>query len=257
MTRPAALAAGLWQWVRSLAFNIQMYVMMALMAAVFTPLAILSRDWAFRGVHTYCRWVRWTARWMVGLRTEVRGEVPTGEVLIAAKHQSFLDIIIIVSVTPRPKFIMKKELKWAPILGWYALRIGCIPVDRGKRGAAIAEMVAKAARERGEPQQLIIYPQGTRVAPGIRKPYKIGAAVLYETLALPCVPAATNVGVFWPRRGVLRRPGLAVVEFLAPIAPGKPPRAFLDELARVVEDASDRLMREAGFPVDDAAHHHS
>ncbi len=236
-----------WQWLRSLAFNTQMYVMMALMAVFFTPLAMLSRDWAFHGVHSYCRWVRWTARWMVGIRTEVRGEVPTGEVLIAAKHQSFLDIIIIVSVTPRPKFIMKKELKWAPILGWYALRIGCIPVDRGKRGAAIAKMVAAAAKARGEPQQLIIYPQGTRVPPGEKRPYKVGTAVLYETLGIPCVPAATNVGLFWPKRAVMRKPGLAVVEFLPPIPPGKPGRAFLAELEELVESASDRLMAEAGF----------
>ena len=77
---------------------------------------------------------------MIGLKSEIRGTVPTDEVLVAAKHQSFFDIIMLVSVLPRPKFIMKKELKWAPILGWYAMRIGCVPVDRGKRGSAIEKM---------------------------------------------------------------------------------------------------------------------
>ncbi len=239
------------QWLRSLVFVAQMYLMMALMAVFFTPWAIVDRRGAFAGVHTYCRWVRWTASWMVGLRTEVRGRVPEGEVLVASKHQSFLDIIIIVSVLPRPKFIMKNQLKWAPILGWYALRIGCVPVDRGRRMQAIEQMMAGVRAGVQEPGQLIIYPQGTRVAPGMARPYKIGTAILYEQTGQPCVPAATNVGVFWPRTGIHRKPGLAVVEFLDPIAPGMASEPFMQELERRIETASDRLMAEAEFHAHD------
>ncbi len=235
------------QWVRSLIFNIQMYLAMLVLAIVLTPMAAVSRDWAFRAVHIYSRYVRWSAAWMVGLKSEVRGEVPTDEVLIASKHQSFFDIILIVSVTPRPKFIMKKQLRWAPIVGWFAMRIGCIPVDRGKRGAAIAQMVADVNAGRSLPGQLIIYPQGTRVAPGAERPYKVGTGVLYAQLGQDCVPAATNVGVFWPRHGVLRKPGLAVVEFLPRIEAGVQQREFLQKLETEIESASDRLMAEAGF----------
>lgn len=237
------------RWVMSLLFIVQMYAMMALMAVFFTPWAIADRRGAFAGVHTYCRWVRWTARWMVGLRTEIRGTVPTGEALIASKHQSFLDIIMICSVAPRPKFIMKRELIRAPILGWYALRIGCVPVDRGRRGAAIAQMMNGVARGRDEAGQLIIYPQGTRVAPGAKLGYKVGTGLLYDQLGQPCVPAATNVGVFWPRHGIYRKPGLAVVEFLPEIPPGMAVEPFMAKLEEVVEGASNRLMAEAGFTV--------
>lgn len=236
------------QWVRSLLFNGQMYLMMALMALFFLPLALFSRAWAFRGIRTYCRWVRWSARRMVGLHTEIRGEVPGGEVIIASKHQSFLDIILIVSVLPRPKFIMKKELVHAPIVGFFARRIGCIPVDRGKRGQAIPQMVRDVkAGAVTQPGQLIIFPQGTRVAPGARRPYKIGTAVLYEQTGQRVVPAATNVGVFWRRQAVMRRPGCAVVEFLPVIEPGKPIQGVMAELEAGIEAASDRLMAEAGF----------
>jgi 1-acyl-sn-glycerol-3-phosphate acyltransferase len=228
-----------------------MYAMMALMAVFFTPWAIFDRRGAFAAVHAYCRWVRWTARWMVGLKTEVRGTPPTGEVLIASKHQSFLDIIIIVSEVPRPKFIMKKQLKWAPILGWYALRIGCVPVDRGRRAQAIQQMTEGVKAGVQEPGQLIIYPQGTRVAPGTHKPYKVGTAILYEQTGQTCIPAATNVGVFWPRTGIFRKPGLAVVEFLDPIGPGMTSTAFMQELEAKIETASNRLMAEAGFRVED------
>lgn len=238
------------QYLRSLVFVGQMYLAMPVLAVFFTPLAAIDRKWAFAGVHTYCHWVRWTAGWMIGLRTEVRGEVPQGEVLVASKHQSFLDIILLVSVLPRPKFIMKSSLKYAPILGWYALRIGCVPVDRGKRAQAIEQMKAGVANGTATPGQLIIYPQGTRVAPGAWRDYKIGTGVLYDGLAQTCVPAATNVGVFWPRTGIMRKPGLAVVEFLPPIPPGKPVKAFMAELRETVESNSNRLMAEAGFKVD-------
>ncbi|SFD05873.1 lysophospholipid acyltransferase family protein [Tropicimonas isoalkanivorans] len=235
------------QYLRSLVFVGQMYLMLALMAVAFTPFALVHRPYAYTACRTWCRWVRWTASWMVGLRSEVRGEVPTEECLIASKHQSFFDIILIVSAVPRPKFIMKAELKWVPIVGWYAYLIGCVPVNRGKRAEAIRQMKEGVAAGSAEAGQLIIYPQGTRVAPGAVTSYKIGAGVLYEQLEQDCIPAATNVGVFWPRIGILRKPGLAVVEFLEPISPGMEVKPFMQHLERVVETASNRLMAEAGF----------
>jgi len=239
--------AHAWRWIRSLVFVGQMYLAMPVLALVFTPFALWDRKYAFSAVHTYCHWVIWTARWMVGLRGEVRGEVPRDEVLICSKHQSFFDIILLVSALPRPKFIMKRELRWAPILGWYALRIGCVPVDRGKRGRAIQQMVDGVLSDRAHPGQLIIYPQGTRVAPGVRKSYKVGAAILHEKLGQDCVPAATNVGVFWPRTGIYRKPGVAVVEFLPRISGRMPQETFMRRLEDEIETASDRLMAEAGF----------
>lgn len=235
------------RWVMSFLFVIQMYAMMAIMGILFLPWALVSRRGARLACRTYCRWVRLTARLMVGLRTEVRGKVPTGNVLIAAKHQSFLDIILIFGALPAGKFIMKRELMWMPVIGQYALRIGCVPVERGKRGQAIAKMLKDVEDGSADPGQLIIYPQGTRIAPGVRAPYKVGAALLYEQTKEPCVPAATNVGVFWPRKGIYRKPGLAVVEFLPVIPPGLDRQTFLDRLEDEVESASNALMREAGF----------
>ncbi|MEC7793390.1 MAG: lysophospholipid acyltransferase family protein [Pseudomonadota bacterium] len=237
------------QYIRSVIFIIQMYGAMAIMAVYYTPLAIFRRDAAYDAVRAYCRYVRWSARWLVGLRSEVRGEIPTEEVIIASKHQSFFDIILIVSEVPRPKFIMKASLVYAPILGWFALRIGCVPVNRGKRAEAIRQMMRGVTAGDAPAGQLIIYPQGTRVAPGVDKPYKVGTAVIYEETGQTCVPAATNVGVFWPRQGLLRKPGVAVVEFLPPIPPGRDRNAFMEDLEREIETASDALMRDAGFPL--------
>ncbi len=238
------------QLLRSMAFNGLMYLAMAVLAVVFLPYALVSRDGAYRACHTYCRWVIWSARHMVGLKVELRGAPPDDEVLVAAKHQSFFDILVIFHALPRAKFIMKRELLFVPIFGQYVWRLGCIPVNRGKRGQAIAKMVADVEKGRREPGQLVIYPQGTRVAPGAEMPYKIGTAVLYEQLGQDCVPVATNIGVFWPRHGVLRRPGTAVVEFLPRLPAGLPRDESMTRLEFEIETVSNALMAEAGFVPD-------
>jgi 1-acyl-sn-glycerol-3-phosphate acyltransferase len=235
------------QWPLSVIFIVQMYLAMAVIAIVWAPWALFTRDGAYSACKTYSRWVFFTLRILCGVRCEVRGTPPENEVLVAAKHQSFLDIMMIFTAVPRGKFIMKRELIYAPFLGQYAWRLGCVFVNRGKRGQAIAKMKADVAAGASHPGQLIIYSQGTRVAPGVKVPYKVGTGILYEQLGQPCVPVATNVGVFWPKRGILRKPGVAVVEFLAPIAPGLAVADFMAQLEAEVEAASDKLLVEAGF----------
>ena len=235
------------QWLRSLIFNLQMYLAMFVLGIIFLPAAIVSREGAIKGCHAYCRWVRWTASWMIGLKCEIRGEPPVDEVMVAAKHQSFMDVLMIYGAIPRGRFIMKSILQYAPVIGQFGLRIGCIPVQRGKRGQAIRKMLQDVQSGRALPGQLIIYPQGTRIPPGEKRPYKIGTGALYKELDQPVVPVATNVGVFWPKRSVYRAKGTAVFEFLPRIAPGLSIEDFMTELESVIETASDALNREAGF----------
>ena len=234
------------QWLRSLIFVSQMYLALFVLAVAFAPLALVWKGASFYWMKRFCHWSRFTARHIIGLETEVRGDVPTGAVLVASKHQSFLDSITLLSVLDAPRFIMKKELTWIPILGWHGLNMGCIPVDRGKRGKAISKLMADVKAGQAKPGQLIIYPQGTRVAPGADLPYKMGTALLYGQLGQDCVPVATNVGVFWPRKGIYRKPGTAVIEFLPVIKPGLSNAAFMAELETRIETASTKLMHEAG-----------
>ncbi|MCH2165829.1 MAG: 1-acyl-sn-glycerol-3-phosphate acyltransferase [Marinovum sp.] len=235
------------QWIRSAIFVFQIYLMMLLIGIFFLPGALVSRTAARYACKTYCRWVFWTMRWMVGIQPILRGTPPQGEVLVAAKHQSFLDIMMIFEASPSAKFIMKRELLWTPVIGLYAQRIGCVAVDRGKKGAAVEKMLRDVEQGSAEPGQLIIYPQGTRVPPGVEAPYKAGIHALYNQMEQPCLPVATNVGLFWPRKGIIRRPGTAIVEFLDPIAPGLERLEFMQALETLVESKSNSLMREGGF----------
>ncbi|QOL82951.1 lysophospholipid acyltransferase family protein [Pseudooceanicola spongiae] len=243
-------------YIRSVIFIVQMYLAMLVVGVICLPWAVVSRDGAYAAVRGYSRYVRWSLRVICGLRTEVRGEVPTGEIVIASKHQSFLDIIMITSVVDRPKLIMKNSLRYMPVLGWYGLRIGCVPVRRGHRAEAIHAMMNAVHDGNAPSGQLIIFPQGTRVAPGAKLPYKVGALVIYEETGQYCVPVAANVGLFWPRQGLLRRPGLAVIEFLPPIPPGLSRPEFRSTLERVIETRSNELMREGGFGADELSGHH-
>lgn len=234
--------------IRTLIFDFWQYFSMALIGLVGAPFAVISRDVTYWIMKFYCRQLFLVMRLVCGIRVEWRGTPPTGACVILSKHQSFLDIMMLFMAVPRGKFIMKKELRWAPILGFYAWRIGATPVDRGKGGAALKAMLDHASREfRAEESQLVIYPQGTRVPPGAVLPYKIGGFRLYEAYQVPAVLAATNCGVFWGKGRYTRRPGTAVVEFFDVIQPGKSVDAFMAEVESKIEARSNALMAEAGF----------
>ncbi len=107
-------------------------------------------------------------------------------------------------------------------------------------------MLAQVAAGKADPGQLVIYPQAP-ASPWGKPPYKIGTAALYADLGQPCVPVAANVGLFWPKRGILRRPGTAVNRVPGPDPPGLDTAAFMARMETAIETASDRLMAEAGF----------
>ena len=151
-------------------------------------------------------------------------------------------------ILPDPAVVLKQELTQVPVWGWFATKAEMIPVDRGARGRAVASLLDGARRVAAQGRPSVIFPQGTRTAPGSRHPYRIGVGMLYEQLHLPIVPMALNSGLFWPRRGFFKRPGTITVEFLPPISPGLQRYVAMRELARRLEAATDRLVVAAGGP---------
>ena len=215
------------------------------MAILCIPWTMIDRESCYPLIRIYCRWVRFSLAILVGLKSQIRGAVPSGDVLICSKHQSFLDILILCSVLDRPRFVMKKQMATVPIVGYFAKRIGCISVDRGKKRLAMKQLLKGTKKGLVDGGQLVIFPQGTRVNPGAKLPYKIGAGLIYETFNLSCIPVATNVGIFWPRRAFFRKRGLAIMEFLPAIRPGLSSSEFMERIEVVVETRSDQLMQEA------------
>jgi 1-acyl-sn-glycerol-3-phosphate acyltransferase len=152
----------------------------------------------------------------------------------------------------RPAFVLKRELTWIPFFGWFLLRGGMIPVDRAAGGTALRRLLRRAKQAAADGRSVVIYPEGTRTAPGASRPYQPGVAALYEHLRLPVVPVALNSGLFWGRRSFLKRPGTITLEILEPISPGLGRRPFTEELERRLEGASLRLAAAAPEPPNPA-----
>jgi 1-acyl-sn-glycerol-3-phosphate acyltransferase len=241
--------------LRSLAFNLGFWAWTVVLAIVGMPLLLLPR----RFIIGYARfWMAGTQAMLgtlVGLDYEVRGreQLPREPSILALKHQSAWETLVLLLLIDDPAIALKRELTLIPVFGWYTLRAGMIRIDRGSGARALRSMVegARAALDRGSP--VVIFPEGTRVAPGTHRPYHPGVAALYLQLDRPVVPVALNSGLFWPRRSFFKRPGRIVVEFLPPIAPGLDRRAFMLELERRLEGASARLADEGRAQLATAA----
>ncbi len=210
------------------------------------PLLLFPHRVARVAVRLWSRSILFGLRLICGVRCEVRGieRVPPGSILVAAKHQSTLDTILPFAALPDPCFALKAELLRLPFYGWFAARAGMIPIDRGGHSTALRALVRQAKVRMVDPAQLVIFPEGTRQPVGAPPAYKPGVAGLYRELELPCVPMATNSGQVWGGKGFKVRPGLAVFEFLPPIAPGLKRAVFMAEIESRIEAASERLLVE-------------
>jgi 1-acyl-sn-glycerol-3-phosphate acyltransferase len=233
-------------FLRSLAFNVAFYAHMILWLFLLIPAALLPRRGFMQAVKLWGLGSLWLMRILAGTRFEVRGreKIPAGGLIVASKHQSFWETFALVPLFDDPTYILKRELMWIPLFGWFLAKAGCVPVDRKAGSRALIQMNARAREEAQGGRQIIIFPEGTRRPAGAPPAYKFGVAHLYESLGVPCQPVAVNSGLYWPRRSFLRHPGTVVLEILDPIAPGLPKDAFFRELQARIETASDRLLAE-------------
>jgi 1-acyl-sn-glycerol-3-phosphate acyltransferase len=234
-------------FLRSLAFNVLAYASFLVLAILFLPTLLFGRAMVLVAARTWARSTLWLLRHVVGLKLEIRGRehLPPGGCLIASKHQSALETFGVVPDVGDFAFILKRELNWVPLFGWYTSRSGMIGIDRRGGSTTLRRLIVPARRAVAEGRRIIIYPEGTRRPIDARPDYKFGANYLYSALGVPCVPVAVNTGLFWPRRSFLRLPGTAVVEFLEPIPPGLDRRTFAAVLQDRIEAATVRLVEEA------------
>jgi 1-acyl-sn-glycerol-3-phosphate acyltransferase len=239
-----------------LLFNTLFLLWMALLGILTLPMLVLPRSCALAVGRLFAGNVMSLLRLIVGLDYRIVGaeHLKGGPAIVALKHQSAWDTLILPILLVDPAVVLKRELLWLPFYGWYASKVGNIPIDRGAGAKALRGMVerAKAALAAGRP--VVIFPQGTRTAPGTERAYQPGVAALYLQAGVPVVPAALNSGLFWGRRAFAKRPGTVTVEMLPPIPPGLDRKRFMAELEAAIEGATHRLEQEATqMPVEKAA----
>lgn len=232
-------------FLRSALFFVLSVLWMLTLSVVMLPFLLLPRRAIRPMVQLWLHGVMGLLRVVTGLGWEVRGPLPCGPVIIAAKHQSAFETFIFHLLVRDPAFILKRELTWIPFFGWYLAKSGVIAIDRAAGTKALRAMVKGAEAAAAEGRPIVIFPEGTRCPPGERRPYHSGIAMLYGALNLPVVPVALNSGLFWRRRGFLKQAGTVTIEMQEPIPPGLDRKRFMAELEARIEGATDRLVAEA------------
>lgn len=235
-------------FARTLLFNLVFYVNFVALGVLLSPSLLLPRAQVQKVAKFWAASNLWWHRLIVGVDEELRGleYMPTGGAIVAAKHQSVWETMRLIALLPDAAYVLKRELMWIPLFGWYLARSGMIPVDRGKRSKALDGITRHAGEALSRGRQVIIFPEGTRRSPGAEPSYKYGVTHLYARLHAPVVPVAINAGLFWPRRAFSHRRGTIVLEFLPAIPPGLPKSDFASLLQERIETASARLIEESG-----------
>jgi 1-acyl-sn-glycerol-3-phosphate acyltransferase len=232
---------------RSLLFNALFYLIMVALMIIGLPTMLFGRKAVFALARFWGATYVWLLEAICGLRLEYRGveNIPPGAVLIAAKHQSLLETFALLKYAPDFAIILKRELTYVPLFGLYLIVSKQIAIDRARGRQALQQITTAAKSVFAEGRQVFIYPEGTRRLPGAPPKYRPGVTALYAETGVACLPVAVNTGLFWRRRGFMRRPGLAVIEYLPVIAPGLDRAEFSKRLQSTIESACDRLNAEA------------
>jgi 1-acyl-sn-glycerol-3-phosphate acyltransferase len=206
--------------LRSLLFALVFYGWTALAVLLSFPIGLFGTG-AIRGwAHAWVGFHRWCARHILGIRSRIEGVPPRGAALVAVKHQSMYETMEMVLMLDQPAMVLKRELADLPLWGWVVRRYGAIPVDRSAGAAALRRMMRAGEAAIAEGRPIIIFPEGTRVAPGDQPPLQSGFAGLYRALKLPVVAVAVDSGRLAPRHSFVKRPGIVTFRFGEVIPPG-------------------------------------
>lgn len=233
--------------IRSLFYAVAFYAVTAVFLVLGSWLLLAPRRWAMAGLALHGRTCVWLLRVICGTHIDVRGaeHIPQGPCLVVAKHQSAWDTFALIPLFRDPAVVLKDELKYIPLYGWFCVKFAHILVKREKATVALKAMIRDAKNRTADERQIVIFPEGTRTQPGSPADYKPGYVALYEALGVPAVPLALNSGLYWPRRSLMRYPGTIVVACLPPIEPGLPRAEFRRRVETALETTSRALIDEA------------
>jgi 1-acyl-sn-glycerol-3-phosphate acyltransferase len=215
----------------------------ALLALAAAPLPRLAR---YRLISGWSRIMLWFLRQLCGVswRVEGREHLPRRSAVILAKHQSAWETLAFQQIFPPQVHVLKRELLWIPFFGWGLGLMSPIAIDRA-RGMAALRQIAKKGKERLEQGfWVVIFPEGTRVAPGEKRKYQLGGAWLAAHAGVPVVPVAHNGGRVWPKNSFLKFPGRVTVRIGPPIeSAGREPQAINAEAEAWIEAQQATLDR--------------
>jgi 1-acyl-sn-glycerol-3-phosphate acyltransferase len=229
--------------LRSIVFNVAFFAWTVAWTALIPLALLLPRKQASFVQVFWSRGMASLLRILVNIKTEISGldGVPEGAAIVACKHQSIWETTVFHGLFDQPAIVLKRELMWIPIFGWYIVKMGMIPVDRNRGTKALRLMLHKAEVAKSEGRKIIIFPEGTRVSADSNSGYRSGIYLMYNRLGLPVIPVALNAGDHWGQETIYRYPGTIRLVFLEPIEPGLSRGEFMARLQASIDGASTRL----------------
>ncbi|MGH7079110.1 MAG: lysophospholipid acyltransferase family protein [Acetobacteraceae bacterium] len=239
--------------LRSAIYHLYFWTITLVMAIGSLPVRFLAPQLALGYGKIWVRAAFAGLQPLAGIRIAVTGaeHLPKeGPALIASQHQSAFDTLVWLLLVPRPAYILKSELRRIPFFGPMLEPCGQIAVERGGGARAIRAMLRDASRAEAENRQIIIFPEGTRRAPGKVGPMQPGVAALTAHTGLPVIPVVTDSGLAWPRRSFLRRPGTIRIAILPPLPQGLSRRDLLGRLTELYQAGIDPVGNSVGKPRD-------
>ena len=239
--------------LRSLLFNIQFYLGTSILVTICLPCLLFPRPVVLFVNRIWCLIMIKGMKWWLSTDINIIGEIPPKNkvVIYAIKHQSAWETVFCTDLFSMPSIVLKKALIFLPVIGLYFLRSGAIPITRDQGINALKKMGRKAKQAVKEKRSMMIFPQGTRVNPGVttkEKPYLPGVFFLYSQTKVSVIPVAHNAGLLWPKNSFIKYPNRLksksiTIKILPEIQPGLSKIEFLQKLETIIEDSSNELIK--------------
>jgi 1-acyl-sn-glycerol-3-phosphate acyltransferase len=229
-------------YIRSALFMAWFILWSVILMGGFVWFLIMPRKFTVNLSKTWSRVLLFGLKWICGLTYEVRGPIPHGGVLVASKHMSMWDTLVLYMLLDDASTVLKRELQRIPFYGWYIWKAGVISINREGKASAMRQMMAEARAILDAKRDIIIFPEGHRMRPFEAPDYKPGVAGLYTQLGVACIPVALNSGQFWV--DFVKKPGRILIEFLPAIPPGLKRAEFMTALQDRIESATQNLLAE-------------
>ena len=231
--------------IRSFLFSFFFFLGIILISIMFLPSFFMTQKVVLFGGKIMGHWASFCLKNFLSTKIIVKGIeniISHKKFFIASSHQSMFETFFLQTVFNSPVFILKKELLLFPIFGWYLKKIGSISIKRNKiskENLGFFDDILKLINTSNRP--LVIFPQGTRLEPENRLPFKKGASRIYEELNISCQPVAINSGLAWPKHGLKKSHKTITVSILKPIEPGLDKETFLKKLQEDIYSELDNL----------------
>lgn len=233
-------------FIRSVLFNIVLISWTILLGIIFMPLLItpgtkilvlVAKFWA-RGICFFLKKICKIKIKIMGMEN-----IPLDNCIVASKHQSALDIILLIASLKNPVFIMKASLLYLPIIGNYGKKMGMIAINRQGGASSLKKMIKSVAVALKNDKSVIIFPEGTRTAPGTKVKYHSGILAIYQACKTSVLPVALNTGICWKRNSFIKTPGIVTIKFLPVIPNDLAKELFMPRLQEEIERESNLLLK--------------